>query len=312
MSPIVSPGDHMYKVCFHPSSARVDPRWLPGQTSTTSRRMLSLQQMDGFDVPQLNAVSANQQKSEMPVIEAHSGVMAVTNASQTQQGLQEGAMHRQSPAQSLPSAAHLAAHPVKNAVAEPLSQSLQQNSSNTLQRPYAEPGAVRDRIGRVALANEHRKVIRQENSPSEGLSCAHYLVYVGTSGQLMQSLDVSDFAPKSSLIPLQWPHIIEQMLVYTFAVSAALALVNMAPIWYLDGEAALSSAVKLRGHSEIFYSSVSQPNRHWGRLLRCVLGVGSCIFVCVLVLHMVRLLGYDAKLGQHLHTLGKLLSFVMT
>lgn len=311
MSPVVSPGDHMYKVCFHPSSASGDARWLPGQTGATGRRMLSLQQTDGLDVPQPTGLSAHQQKSQRAVIEAHSGV-AVTNATPTQQGLQEGAMHQQSPAQSLPDAAHLAAHPVKNAVSEALSEGLLQNSSNTMQRPYAQPGAVRDRIGRVALANEHRKVIRQETSPSEGLSCAHYLVYVGTSGQLMQSLDVSDFAPKSSFIPLQWPHIIEQMLVYTFAVSAALALVNMAPIWYLDGEAALSSAVKLRGHSEIFYSSVSQPNRHWGRLLRCVLGVGSCIFVCVLVLHMVRLLGYDAKLGQHLHTLGKLLSFVMT
>ena len=310
MSPVVSPGDHMYKVCFHPSSTSGHVRWLPGQTGATGRKMLSLQQMDGLDVPQLNGVSAHQQKRQMAVTEAHSGV-AVTNA-QTQQGLQEGAMQRQSPAHSLPDAAHLAAHPVKNAVSEPLSQGLQQNSSNTLQRLYAEPGAVRDRIGRVALANEHRKVIRQESSPSQSLSCAHYLVYVGTSGQLMQSLDVSDFSPKSSFIPLQWPHIIEQMLVYTFAVSAALALVNMAPIWYLDGEAALSSAVKLRGHSEIFCSSVSQPNRHWGRLLRCVLGVGSCIFVCVLVLHMVRLLGYDAKLGEHLHTLGKLLSFVMT
>ena len=86
----------------------------------------------------------------------------------------------------------------------------------------------------------------------------------------------------------------------------------MAPIWYLDGEAALSAAVRLRSHSDMFYSSVKQPSQHWGRLLRCVLGVGSSVFVCVLSLHMMRLFGYDAKLGHLLHTLGKLLSFVLT
>ena len=311
MSPVVSPGDHMYKVCFHPSSASGDARWLPGQASVTGRKVLSLQQTAGVDVSPPTGLMAQQHQSRRQVTEA-GGDVAVTNATLPNQEAQEGTMHRQ----SLSKAAYLAAHPGKDDAklmsATLQSQSLQQNSSNTLQRPDAQPGAVRDRIGRVALANEHRKVIRQDNRPSEGLSCAHYLVYVGTSGQLMQALDVSDFIPKSSFVPLQWPHVIEQMLVYTFAVSAALALINMAPIWYLDGEAALLAAVKLRGHSEIFYSSVSQPSRHWGRLLWCVLGVGSCIFVCVLVLHMVRLLGYDAKLGQHLHTLGKLLSFVMT
>ena len=311
----------MYKVCFHPSSASGDARWLPGQAGVTRRKVLSLQQTSGLDVSQAGALGAHLQKGQRQVAEAHSH-LSLTNATQAHPEVQVSAMHQHSLTQALPKAAYMAAHPVKDAVklttssltAGISSESLQTNSSNPLRQPYSEPGTVGDRIGRVALANEHRKAIRQENSPteSEGMSCAHYLVYVGTSGQLMQALDVSDFAPKSSFIPLHWPHVIEQMLVYTFAVSAGLALINMAPIWYLDGEAALSSAVKLRGHPDIFYSSVSQPNRHWSRLLRCVLGVGSCIFVCVLVLHMVRMLGYDGKLGQHLHTLGKLLSFVMT
>lgn len=319
MSPAVPPGDHMYKVCFHPSSASGDARWLPGQASVTGRKLLGLQpQTARLDVPQANGLGAHQQETGRQAADAQRLLQGV-NTTQAHQGpLEEGAAFHGSLPQPFPqAAAYLAAHPGQDAVrlrASSLiaSQSLQGNSSDPLRQPHGEHRAIPDRIGRVALANEHRKVIRQENSPSEGLTCAHYLVYVGTSGQLMQALDVSDFVPRSSFIPLQWPHVIEQMLVYTFAVSAALALINMAPIWYLDGEAALSSAVKLRGHSDIFYSSVSQPNRHWGRLLRGVLGVGSCIFVCVLLLHMVSLLGYDAKLGQHLHTLGKLLSFAMT
>lgn len=311
MSPVVSPGEHMFKVCFHPSSTSGDARWLPGQASAIGRKMLGLQQTAGLNAAQANWLGAQRQTGDS---QRH---LQGVNTTEAHQGLQEGAAQQQSVAQAFPQAAFMAAHPGKHTVkltagSLTAAQSLQQNSSDPVQQPYAESRAVPDRIGRVALANEHRKVIRQGSSPPESLRCTHYLIYVGTSGQLMQALDVSDFDPRSSFIPLQWPHLVEQMLVYTFAVSAALALVNMAPIWYLDGEAALSSAVKLRGHSDIFYSSVSQPNRHWGRLLRCVLGVGSCIFVCVLVLHMVRLLGYDAKLGQHLHTLGKLLSFVMT
>lgn len=306
----------MFKVCFNPSSTGGDVRWLPGQASANSRKLLTLPLELNADDSASNGAQLIQ--AQMQHAEAVNHVSS--NSTRAQKKMHAGAMPENLSPQSTPNAAYLAAHPAKGSEKTPLASSSTQgtfkdlpiNITHLLQQPYAEPEAMHDRIGRVALANEHRKVIKQESSPLQELNCAHYVVYVGSSGQLMQAMDVSDFAPKSNFIPLQWPHVIEQMLVYTFAVSAALALINMAPIWYLDGEAALSTAVKLRNHSDIFYSSVTQPNRHWGRLLRCVLGVGSCIFICVLVLHMVRLLGYDAKLGQHLHTLGKLLSFAMT
>ena len=44
---------------------------------------------------------------------------------------------------------------------------------------------------------------------------------------------------------MRLPHIIEQLLAYTFAVSAALALLNMAPVYGLDGEAALKLLLQL-------------------------------------------------------------------
>ena len=320
MAPVVSPGDHMFKVCINPSGAAKGPRWLPGQASATGRKLMSQQDKE--------AGTAGKQLVGLPYQDlAHDADGAVSSQQADQSTVTEGsrtvgtksqqAQHMPEIRTQIPNAAHLAAHPNKDTFKSisrtKVSQDVLAGSRNISQlTPAADTEAIGDRIGRVALANEHRKVIRQELDSHQEPSCPHYLVYVGTSGQLMQALEVSDFVPKSSLVPLQWPHMIEQMLVYTFAVSAALALINMAPIWYLDGEAALLAAIKLRGHSDMFYSSVTQPNRHWGRLLRCVLGIGSSVFVCVLLLHMVRLFGYDAKLGHLLHTLGKLLSFVLT
>ena len=336
MSPVVSPGDHMFKVCFHPSSSSEEARWLPGQASTIDRKLLSQQEEDdggqgtqGADKGFANhdasysdslVTSSQQEVQEAEDTTDTDGVHKTPAAQHAQRIIGAQAQHGkiQLPDQVAVNSAYLAAHPTKDAVKSGLATALQPQqvpaSSNTSVESGSNTGSdtIGDRIGRVALANEHRKVIRQELSPKKELSCPHYLVYVGTSSQLMQALEVSDFVPKSSWIPLQWPHMIEQLLVYTFAVSGALALINMAPIWYLDGESALSSAIRLRGHSDLFYSSVTQPSRHWGRLLRCILGVGSCVFVCVFLLHMVRLLGYDAKLGHLLHTLGKLLSFVLT
>ena len=298
-----------------------DERWLLGQASANIRNLLTV---DGAQLgkDQGAAADADEQQQHWMQHAQMINHMPLFNTTTAEEGLHANAAH-QLPVSAAafrmpPASAYMAAHPVKDALkmttteSNSMYQGLPVNTSDLTQERDTEPEAISNRIGRVALANEHRKVAMHGQQQPKEMACSHYLVYVGTSGQLMQAMDVSDFAPKSSFIPLQWPHILEQMLVYTFAVSAALALVNTAPIWYLDGEAALSSAIKLGNHSDVFYSSVTQPSRHWGRLLQCVLGVGSCIFVCVLLLHMVRLLGYDAKLGQHLHTLGKLLSFVMT
>ena len=319
----------MFKVCFHPSATAVDGRWLPGQASDIGRRLLGQPQSQPNYIQAEPFKLSTTQQDAMSLIEVHSADASYAvnthnaDASNTADALMAADQEQQKAngqtqrhhAQPASNAAFQAAHPDSDASKASQTwrnQSLATSQAEALPMTGLGVDGMSERLGRVALANEHRKVIRQEPNSHVSLSCSQYLVYVGTSVQLMQAVEVTDFVPKSSLIPLQWPHLIEQVLVYTFAVSAALALINMAPIWYLDGEAALSSAVRLRSHSDMFYSSVKQPSQHWGRLLRCVLGVGSSVFVCVLSLHMVRLFGYDAKLGHLLHTLGKLLSFVLT
>lgn len=64
-------------------------------------------------------------------------------------------------------------------------------------------------------------------------------------GCLAQAVEVTDYCPAAWWVPMRLPHVIEQLLAYTFAVSAALALLNMAPVYGLDGEAALKLLFQL-------------------------------------------------------------------
>ena len=52
-------------------------------------------------------------------------------------------------------------------------------------------------------------------------------------------LQVTDYLPRLGLLTLGLPRVLEQLLEYTFKVSAVLALINMAPVIYFDGQAAL-------------------------------------------------------------------------
>ena len=54
---------------------------------------------------------------------------------------------------------------------------------------------------------------------------------------------VTDYLPRLGLLPLRLPRMMEQLLEYTFKMAAALALINMAPVVYLDGQAALDVLV---------------------------------------------------------------------
>lgn len=109
---------------------------------------------------------------------------------------------------------------------------------------------------------------------------------------------------------MRLPHTIEQLLAYTFSISAALALLNMAPIYGLDGEAALRSVSQLGDGQEIF-PHPSGRRRGMGRqvLRLALMNIGTAIFVLLLLLHVLRLTGYDASLMRTLATVRHLLTF---
>lgn len=92
------------------------------------------------------------------------------------------------------------------------------------------------------------------------------------------------------------------------ARSAAIALMNMAPVYYLDGDAALAAALELarappelpnlampgrrreRGSSVLSQQRASCL-RHWA--LRC----GSAVFAAVLVAHVIKVSSLDGPLS---------------
>lgn len=69
---------------------------------------------------------------------------------------------------------------------------------------------------------------------------------------------VTDYLPRLWLFMLGFPRILEQLLEYTFKVSAALALINMAPVIHLDGQAALDALLRALGNC---LSSISNETR---------------------------------------------------
>jgi membrane-associated protease RseP (regulator of RpoE activity) len=73
---------------------------------------------------------------------------------------------------------------------------------------------------------------------------------------ILEVPDVSDFLPRTWPFSPQWPMSIERFLSYLMSISAALGLLNLAPIFYLDGAYAFQTLV------DIFASSLSRHMRN--------------------------------------------------
>ena len=127
----------------------------------------------------------------------------------------------------------------------------------------------------------------------------------------MQAVEITDYCPVAWWVPMGVPHVIEQLLAYTFAVSAALALLNMAPVYGLDGEAALRSLLQLGEPRDPFAASRIRGSLRVGRTLirRAVMNIGTAIFVLLLALHVLQLTGYDVVLTRMLAAVRHLLRF---
>ena len=72
------------------------------------------------------------------------------------------------------------------------------------------------------------------------------MLFMGSPAELLQLLDVTDYAPRLAVLPVSLPALCQQLCFWTFSVSAALALVNMLPVVFLDGAAALAAALDMR------------------------------------------------------------------
>lgn len=105
---------------------------------------------------------------------------------------------------------------------------------------------------------------------------------------------------------------LEQLLAYTFSVSAALALLNMAPVHGLDGEAALKALLQMGDAGDVFpHPSGLHGRLRMGRrlLYSLIINIGTGVFALLLSIHLLRISGYDASLMRTLATIRHLLTF---
>lgn len=115
----------------------------------------------------------------------------------------------------------------------------------------------------------------------------------------LQAIETADFSPNLRWIPMDLPFALKQLLEYIFAVSAALALLNMAPIFGLDGKAALESLI------DIFSIESNDLSRGRGRcswqrsavlVQNSLICLGSVVFCFILTVNIARVAGYDTAL----------------
>lgn len=69
------------------------------------------------------------------------------------------------------------------------------------------------------------------------------VLYVGDPLLLQYTIGVINYLPRSYLLPMEIPNMLEMFLIYLVSLSGALALLNMVPCYSLDGQWALFALV---------------------------------------------------------------------
>ena len=97
----------------------------------------------------------------------------------------------------------------------------------------------------LTMADSPLRALAQANS-NDARESRPFVLFMGSAPELLQMLDLTDYAPRLTALPVSLPAVFQQLCFWTFSVSAALALVNMLPAVFLDGAAALTAALDLR------------------------------------------------------------------
>lgn len=108
---------------------------------------------------------------------------------------------------------------------------------------------------------------------------ADAVLYLGEPEEIWYSLDVQDWHSHTGWLPAL-PRLLETLLQYTASLSAALGLLNAAPIYHLDGHH-LTAAV---------FGLARLPPPAEARLASALLFAGSLLFGCNLVVSFNSLL----------------------
>ena len=127
----------------------------------------------------------------------------------------------------------------------------------TLSSPCFSPrdcrGAVKQACAVPAVINTTRLLRIEHTQDVDAL-------FLGDPRFLLMTISVSDYRPRASLMWLQLPAALETSLVYCVSLSGALALLNMLPVFALDGQWTFMAFVEMY-FSSYFESSPQAKGR---------------------------------------------------
>ena len=121
--------------------------------------------------------------------------------------------------------------------------------------------------------SEHACVFPALSSPSKLLRISHNggedVLFLGDPRALNFVVSISSFVPKTPNVPLWLPGFLRTLSTYFISLSSALALLNMVPAYFLDGQWALTVLVDL-----CFEKRIPDPLKR-NRICNCILVTGS-------------------------------------
>ncbi|TKY58505.1 Membrane-bound transcription factor site-2 protease-like [Spatholobus suberectus] len=134
--------------------------------------------------------------------------------------------------------------------------------------PVQEPGLVW-----VEIAYSSPRECLLHVSGVKETNCGGAFIFVGDVFSMAHSIQLTSYQPRwGPQIVAYFPNLLERILIWTFHVSLALALLNGLPVYFLDGESILDATLS-------HFTSLSPRKRN--KVLRlCLLG-GSVISIIV-------------------------------
>ncbi|KAF7840269.1 membrane-bound transcription factor site-2 protease-like protein [Senna tora] len=138
--------------------------------------------------------------------------------------------------------------------------------------PVQEPGSVWVEITYSSPSHQCLLLGRNqfpvsETSDLRETNCGGTFIFVGDVISMAHSIQLTSYQPRSTLaltFIAYFPNLLERVLIWTFHVSLALALLNSLPVYFLDGASILDVALS-------HFTSLSQRKKE--KVLRfCLLG----------------------------------------
>lgn len=108
-------------------------------------------------------------------------------------------------------------------------------------------------------------------------------IYFGFPSEISRSINITNYVPKLSIFSVWLIVAFENVLKYTASFSLTLAILNLAPCYYLDGYLLISYLL------ELFMGS-DQDNSFRPFLLHLIVGIGTFIISATLISALIILL----------------------